>query len=490
VADPRSNRLTLRFGLAAAISSLAVTLVCAAGLWGLSAQSRASQEAVHRQLALVDDAEGFQALFYQKGFVADYLLTGDRAWLEQLETSKLAFTRWLDRARADLEEPQSSSLLTRLRSEYQAYDVERGRVVQTFDAGYAREANALLVQSHLRAERLLSLFSEFTRSERAAAERALHRSRRSMQVLAAVLVGTSVAAVTAALAMALLLSRQVARPIYQLQLQIESAAKRTRIELVPGQDGLQSLGGSLRSIVEKLEEADAALVDHRRRLAQSEKLGAIGELAAKLAHEILNPLAGMKAAVQLLARAGGPAAETAEQLDREVGRVEELVGRLVNYSRPLEPHLEPTTVAALFEAAEEAARPELRRAGAAVETTVEPGLPPLAVDALLMTQVLANLLSNAAQAMARPGRIALRAGRHDEDGRELVRIEVVDEGPGIAAEHHGRLFHPFFTTRKGGHGLGLAISHNIVVEHGGRIEADNRSDGPGAVFAVTLPVRP
>lgn len=488
MADPRPTRITLRLALASAISAVVVTLVCVAGLWGMGDLSRGSEEAVRRQLALLDHAEGFQVLFYQKGFVADYLLTGDRRWLDQLEESRRDFTGWLGRATAGVEEPESTSLLARLGAEYRAYDEERGRAVATFDAGYPSEANALLMQSHVHAEQLLQIFDEFLRTERLAAARTLRRTHGSMQRLAALLVGTSVAGVAAALAVALLLSRQIARPIYQLQLQIESAAQRTRIQLAPGQDGLESLGGHLRSLVEKMEEADAALAEHRRRLAQSEKLSAVGELAAKLAHEILNPLAGMKAAVQLLARQGGAAAETAEALDREIRRVEELVRRLVDYSRPLEPRLSRTEVSRLLEAALEAARPELERARARIELSIDPSLPPLEVDPLLMTQVLANLIANGAQALTGPGTIAIAAAPRVSHGRAQVRIEVRDEGRGIAPEHLPRLFHPFFTTRPGGHGLGLAVSQNIVLEHGGQLDASNRADGRGAVFEVTLPV--
>ncbi len=103
-------------------------------------------------------------------------------------------------------------------------------------------------------------------------------------------------------------------------MQVESAAERTRIHLAPGRAGLETLGDQVSALVEKLEETDAALFEHRRRLVQSEKLSAVGELAAKLAHEILNPLAGMKAAMQLLERAGGGSAAAAARWSRRRAR--------------------------------------------------------------------------------------------------------------------------------------------------------------------------
>ena len=94
-----------------------------------------------------------------------------------------------------------------------------------------------------------------------------------------------------------LVARRVARPIYELQLQVASAAQRIRIEVPPGRAGFEALGEHMSAILRKIEETDAAIAEQRRRLIQSEKMSAIGEVAAKLAHEILNPLTGIKAAV-------------------------------------------------------------------------------------------------------------------------------------------------------------------------------------------------
>ena len=113
----------------------------------------------------------------------------------------------------------------------------------------------------------------------------------------------------------------------------------------------------MSAIIEKLEETDAALFDHRRRLVQSEKLSAVGELAAKLAHEVLNPLAGMKAAVQLLERQGAAAPRRragggdGARARPEISRVEGLVRRLMSYARPLAPRVELATVGSLVDAA-------------------------------------------------------------------------------------------------------------------------------------------
>jgi signal transduction histidine kinase len=199
----------------------------------------------------------------------------------------------------------------------------------------------------------------------------------------------------------------------------------------------------------------------------------------------------MKAAVQLLARQGVDA-ETAEALNREITRVEGLVRRLVNFARPLAPRGEVTTVESLLDGAVEAAHPALARHNITVQRRAEAGLPPVEVDPLLVTQALVNLLTNAAEAMAGDGggAVELSAGRALVLGRDEIAIRVADRGPGLSDGDARELFKPFFTTKRDGHGLGLAISQNILLEHGGRIVARNRphEEGHGAVFEVQLPI--
>jgi len=183
--------------------------------------------------------------------------------------------------------------------------------------------------------------------------------------------------------------------------------------------------------------------------------------------------------------------ETAEALNREITRVEGLIRRLVDFSKPLAPRVEVTTVEALLDAATDAAQPALVRHAVMVDRRQDSDLQPVEVDPLLFTQVLVNLLVNAAEAMTpQGGRVELSARRTRIHGRDEIAIRVADKGPGIAEANLGELFKPFFTTKHGGHGLGLAVSQNIVLEHGGRIVAMNRpsDEGTGAAFEVQLPI--
>jgi signal transduction histidine kinase len=391
--------------------------------------------------------------------------------------------------------PSSERLLDQIQTEYAAYDHARRQAVALYDAGHPAEAKAALLRNHAQAQRLRDLFAEFGRIARTDAEATLARAEHSVRRLADVLVATSVAGAVASLLVGFLWARRITKPITELEVQVESAAERTRIHLVPGRAGLETLGDQVSAIVEKLEETDAALFEHRRRLVQSEKLSAVGELAAKLAHEILNPLAGMKAATQLLERqgtaapGGGPVVDTARALDREITRVEGLVRRLMNYARPLAPRFELCTVGSLVDAALEASAPALARHQIQIARREESDLPPLEVDPQLVTQALVNLIVNAAEATpAGGGAIEVEAARATSLGRDEIAVRVRDRGAGIPTDRERELFKPFFTTKPEGHGLGLAVSQNILLEHGGRIVAANRPDSPGAVFELQIPV--
>jgi signal transduction histidine kinase len=488
----RSKRLPLRLALASLGWAAALAVVCGVGLVSLRRIAAVTQAALGQQIAMLNDAAAFQALLYQKGFVAEYMLTRDHTWLDQLERSRGAFRAWMGRAHAGSTSPEAARLLERIEGEYAAYDDGRNQVLAAFDSGDRDRAIAMLRKNHGHTERLLGLFEEFGRLGRAQAERTLAAAASSTAWQGGLLVGTSIAGALASLAVGFLLARRLTRPIYELQLRVESAAQRRRIEVDPRRDDLDGLAEHVGALVRKLEDQDASLSEQRRRLLQSEKLSAMGELAAKLAHEILNPLAGMKVAVQVLARSGASspsaAQATADALGREILRVEDLVHRLVDYARPLAPRVEVCSVSRLLDAAVEAARPELHRADVHLERREEPDLPPLEIDPLLMTQALANLLINAAQAMPQGGTIEVRARCLIEGGQHEVLIEIGDEGPGIAEADLPRLFHPFFTTREKGHGLGLAVSQNIALEHGGRIVARNRTAGRGAIFDLRIPL--
>jgi two-component system sensor histidine kinase HydH len=224
----------------------------------------------------------------------------------------------------------------------------------------------------------------------------------------------------------------------------------------------------------------------RTRLLQSEKLAVLGQLAAQVAHEVRNPLGVIRSAAQGLGEtvaAGDADAERAcAFITAEIDRLNSVITSLLAFARPLQVDARPVAVGRLFERALLLARDELAAKGIRVSQADTAGLPPVAADTDLMSQVLLGLLSNAAEVVPPAGEVRLEA----ESDSGAVRIRVADSGPGVPAELRGRIFEPFFTTRQTGTGLGLAIARQIVRAHGGEIAV---GDGPagGACFTISLP---
>lgn len=234
-----------------------------------------------------------------------------------------------------------------------------------------------------------------------------------------------------------------------------------------------------------LQAQGDAIATARARLAQSEKLAALGQLAATVAHEVRNPLAVMRSAAQTLAEtltADLEVAQASSFIITEIDRLANVVNSLLAFARPLQLDARPVRVPELFDRALLLSRDELDAKRLRVDRHAAAALPPVEADPDLLSQVLIGLLANATEAVPPGGAIALDA--YVADG--AVQLSVADSGPGIAPELRSRIFEPFFTTRPRGTGLGLAIARQIVEAHGGRIEVGEAASG-GARFIITLP---
>jgi signal transduction histidine kinase len=224
----------------------------------------------------------------------------------------------------------------------------------------------------------------------------------------------------------------------------------------------------------------------RARLAQSEKLAALGQLATAIAHEVRNPLAVIRSAAQGIAESL-PAVDASTRrscgfITDEIDRLSSVVTSLLAFARP--PQLQPRAISVgpLLERAATLAREDLD--GRAVRLLREEAgeLPALRADPDLLCQVLLGLLANAAEAAGSGGQISLEARAADG----MVELGVADSGPGVPPDLRERIFEPFFTTRPRGTGLGLAVARQIVEAHGGRIVVGERPGG-GARFTIRLP---
>lgn len=245
---------------------------------------------------------------------------------------------------------------------------------------------------------------------------------------------------------------------------------------------------------------------------RKERLASLGELSAGVAHEIRNPLAGIGAAAQVLKKRLGEDADRTRFTDvilEEVGRLDKIVENLLRFARPAQPHLaEASLVDCINRVLGLVGEMALER-GVRVDTSIDPGIPNLFLDADQIVQVLLNVVQNGFQAMSdggvltitlrrtqQPPYIRRRAGRRASDPVEppeparpieYAEVAVTDTGDGIPADTLGRIFDPFFTTRRAGTGLGLSISQSIVREHGGMISISS-TVGVGTSVLIHLPL--
>ncbi|MBA3890656.1 MAG: PAS domain S-box protein [Gemmatimonadaceae bacterium] len=224
-------------------------------------------------------------------------------------------------------------------------------------------------------------------------------------------------------------------------------------------------------------------------LLQQEKLAAVGQLVSGVAHELNNPLAGVVAFSQLLLAADAPPDQrrAAETIHAEAKRAARIVANLLTFARQHQPERTVTDVNRIVDATIDLRRYTLRTNQVDVELALDESLPLTWADPHQLQQVIVNLVANAEQALAEwAGRRRITVATTYANG--MLQIQVRDSGPGIPAEHLGRVFNPFFTTKGVGKGtgLGLSISHGIIREHGGRIRAES-AGGEGATFTIELP---
>jgi len=224
---------------------------------------------------------------------------------------------------------------------------------------------------------------------------------------------------------------------------------------------------------------------------RSEKLAAVGELAAGVAHEIRNPLSSIRGLAQFLrhALAGRPKErEYAEIMVREVDRINRVVTDLLIIARPQEPDLAPTDLQELLDHTVGLLKADADQRGVEIRRAIPSELPEVVMDENQMTQALLNLVLNALQAVEAGGTIEVGASVDAPDSR--LNLWVEDDGPGIPPEQISKIFEPFFTTRAKGTGLGLPIVQRIVTHHRGeiRVESPPKGRAGGSRFTISIPV--
>jgi signal transduction histidine kinase len=250
-------------------------------------------------------------------------------------------------------------------------------------------------------------------------------------------------------------------------------------------EDLRTQSREARLAAGRLEEANLQIQAAEKAVRRSDRLAALGQLSAGLAHELRNPLGTIRASAEMLNRnlsaENEVAREVAGFISTEVDRANSLITRFLQFARPLAIRPERADLGQMLDRA--VTLVEREAPGIAVYRNYAPEIPPFPFDAELMERVFYNLLLNAAQASQAGGAVTLKTRAAGEN----AEVSVIDRGAGIDPKHIDAIFNPFFTTKPDGVGLGLAIVSKIVDEHGGKITVES-DPGKGSVFRVSLPM--
>jgi signal transduction histidine kinase len=298
---------------------------------------------------------------------------------------------------------------------------------------------------------------------------------------------------TLAVSLSLFLTYLVSNPIQELIITMERAERglEARVD-IKSSDEIGKLGEAFNSLLTKLERARRRVERyHYEQMKRADRLASIGEMAAGIAHEIKNPLAGIAGVIQVLKKdhaVGGQKRAVLDEVLSQVERMDKAVRNLLSFARPPEPKMTLVDINELIGKLLDFLAPQFAKNSIVAERKLAPGLPWLTLDPDLIQQALINIALNAIQAMPEGGKFTVETKSAKPGGESPGSVEIVfaDTGKGISMENLSRIFNPFFTTRQQGTGLGLSITQRIIEQHGGELNVLS-SHGKGANFIILFP---
>lgn len=296
-----------------------------------------------------------------------------------------------------------------------------------------------------------------------------------------------------AVSLSMFLTRFVTNPIQDLIITMERAERGLEARVtVKSTDDIGRLGETFNSLLSKLERARRRVERyHYEQMKRADRLASIGEMAAGIAHEIKNPLAGVAGVIQVLKKdlpQGDQMRAVLDEVLSQIERMDKAVRNLLSFARPPEPKMSLVDLNELIGKLFDFLAPQFAKYSIVTERKLETGIPWLSLDPDLVQQAFLNIALNAIQAMPEGGRFTVetKSKESDEEAPGSVQVILTDTGTGVYSENTNRIFSPFFTTRQQGTGLGLSITQRIIEQHGGEISVSNPA-GKGASFTVSFP---
>jgi two-component system sensor histidine kinase HydH len=258
-----------------------------------------------------------------------------------------------------------------------------------------------------------------------------------------------------------------------------------------------SLFAIVRQAARKIKEQEENLLKVQSDLVASQRMAAVGEIAAAVAHGIGNPLSSIRAAAQVAKldcdECQGPDLQqktltTLDEIIQQVDRVQKRMRGLLNFAKPMEPRPSPVKINSLLSDIVDVLRPRFAEAGVSPQLDLDRNLPEVQLDANHVEQIFMGLVTNALEATPNGGRVTIRTNTLKDNGSATnVHISIEDTGEGIPVDSRERVFDPFFTTKPDGTGIGLPLARKFVERNGGKIIVSDGTSG-GAKFDVVFPV--
>ena len=268
------------------------------------------------------------------------------------------------------------------------------------------------------------------------------------------------------------------------------------VQITPPPNSTSALENEIRSLTKNWRDfCDHCQRVHDTEMVQAEHLATMGELAAGVAHEIRNPLAGIAGAIEIISKdfpKDHPDREILDDLRQEVRRIEKVLNDLLTYARPKAPQYGMADLKETVAHTLQFARQQIGSKNVEFSIQIPSPLPRFRMDPEQLHQVLLNLVLNGIQAMDQEGKITIQArvqpGSGTPNRPNQVEISVADTGGGISREQLEKIFRPFYTTKRGGTGLGLSLCRRIITQHGGTLTAESEIT-KGSRFIIRLPMR-
>lgn len=518
-----SIRLTVRMAAPSIAISLVLLALGIVGGWYVQHLQRSTAEMVKADTSTIRAAEQLVfGLTEIHSELTEYLLTDEQRRLDAVPAKCAKAEQSLVDAEKLADDANEKALTKTIRDGYDGFRREYGRVEKIADKNQRRLAVRELIDESLDRQ-ILDPAKQLLSMEEDLVQKSGDSNRELARWVAFFLFLVGVCGAVAGLVAGFGIARSVSRSIVELYLQIRAASGRLEevigpVDVARGTRLRVANIENLDAVLKRMADHVGAVVDRlqqsQTKMLRTERMAALGQLAAGLAHELRNPLTAMKMLIAGAAESGDPAQLTSRDLavlTTEIARLERSIQAFLDFARPPKLERRRRDVREVVRQTLDLVAARGKQQGIRLQSELPDRPVIVEADHEQLRQLLLNLVLNAMDAQPQGGAVLISVTEGEENGDithlpgrpeggfaqmsdvpvvspEWIELTVADQGPGIAEGMAERIFEPYVSTKETGLGLGLAICRRIVEDHGGQIDVENPPDG-GADFRVRLPVK-